>query len=123
MSVSYTPPANPALHRSRAFELIQETIVALVTRVLEHGSVSFRQRHVNGPRFRKCRWIFRGDSVIDRGRIHTCEPLDHPRLLTGGDHSESSLEASLVSKVDRLDNERVAFPVATRIAHPPPDAR
>ena len=57
--------------------------------------------------------IFGGEAVLDRVGVDAREALDQVQLLGGAP------ELGLLGEVDRVDDQRRAFPVAARVAHPP----
>ena len=74
--------------------------------VLEDRSGNSRPRHHRAPRLRVRTRIGDGEFVLQRVGIDAREAFDHARV--GG----RSLQARLAPEVDRVDDERVAFPVS-----------
>src|SRR6266849_5935367 len=105
-SVLRPRPAEDAFHAAG---------VAFVTRVLEERT--FRLRHGNrcAPGLRPRRRVIGRELVLDRVVAGTGEALDQMKMLAGAS------EVCLVRKVDGIDDQRIARPVAARVAHPPPD--
>ncbi len=70
------------------------------------------QRKLRGPWLKPDRRVVDGKSIRDRFRIHTRETLDQMQSGIRAAH------ARLLGEVRRVDDERSAFPTATRIALP-----
>ena len=96
-----------------AAEDVRQRVVTLVTRELQHGlGVCLRERHRERPRLRPCRRIVDGDRPFDSIRRRTREALDQTKR-----RGVRVAVRAAIFVVGGLDDERVAIPVAARIAH------
>src|SRR5713101_5135575 len=102
-----------ALHGGRSENPFDAARVALVARVLVHQLAALPQRKLRRPRTRPRRRIVGGEAVVDRVGVDAREALDEVQMFA------RASEFDLLRKVDRVDDERGAFPVSARIAHPP----
>ena len=87
-------------------------LVELVVRLL-------RDRVADGEGRRVHHWIVHANAVVDHLRIDAREALGDLQLLA----VRPVRRADAVGEIRRLDDERVAFPVAARVAHVLPDVR
>src|SRR3989442_3803277 len=94
-----------------------QRVVAFMTSVLVQRFFSSEPRVLPRPQPIPCCRIFDRETVQDRLVAGAREPFDHLQVLA------RSAELRLVGEVGRLDDERVAFPSASGIAHPPFDVR
>ena len=107
-------PAAASLSAARApRSMLLQRVVPLVARVLVELLVARHPRVFAGPGPVPRLGIFDGEPVQQRLVVDAREPLDDFQLLA------RSVELRLVGEVRRLDDERVAFPPADRIAQPP----
>ena len=72
---------------------------------------------LHGPRFRPRRRILDRHGVLERLRVHARPAFDQVQVLA------RALEVDLRREVRDVDDQRVAFPVAARVAEPLPDRR
>ena len=101
-------------------EDVQQAVIALVARVLVERSHDLGHRDRCRPRLREGRRIVDRDLVVHRTGTESREALDDATLLAGAIDSHVSLVD--VGEIDRLNDERIAFPVAARVAQPLFDA-
>src|SRR4051812_11852619 len=103
------------LPESRALQNVLHGVIAFMAGVLVNVPARRRPRHLTRPRpFPRRRVLYR-ETIQQRLVIHTSEPLHHVQVL------RRSAEPRLVGEIRGVDNERVAFPMSHRIAHPLPD--
>ncbi len=95
-----------------------ETVVALMARVLDELSVLRMHEELDGPRCRE-HGVVHGRAIADLIGRGARELLDDPELVAhqGVEHLDA-VEVPIRLLVRRLDDQRVAFPVAARIADP-----
>src|SRR5262245_38182046 len=102
----------PTLFRAGASEEMLDRVVAFVALHAEHSDVGRVERPLRGP----CRGpglgIVDGDPVAKNTRTDFGESLDDVQPLPGTE------VARVGSKVRRVDDQRVAVPVADRITEP-----
>src|SRR5688572_822911 len=100
------------LCRARRAEDAAQPLVALVAGVLEDGVlVVAREPHAKGPRLHPGGRVVEGDRPFDRVLRRRPEPLD------GLEPARRATERRFLEVVRAFDDERVAFPVAARVAH------
>jgi hypothetical protein len=80
--------------------------------VLEDRSIDLHERHLRRPRPFPRRRIGDGELIADLVVAEARKALDHLHVLAG------PAECHLVVEVGRLDHQRVAFPVSSRVAEP-----
>ena len=106
-----------------AAQEVRHRVVPLVTRVLVDLRVVRKLRDGNHgrPRSGKRRRILDGDRVLHRVRIDPLEALDQVQRLGRPRPDVRPLVVGPVEEVRRVDDQRIAFPTADRIAKPLPD--
>src|SRR5262249_43630920 len=67
---------------------------------------------LHGPRPRPHRRILDGHGIFERGRARARPPLDQVQVLA------RALEIGLRAEIGHVDDERIALPVAARVAVP-----
>src|SRR5712671_5414604 len=92
-------------------EVIRQAVIALVTRELEYRALGLHHRKLSFPRSCPCCRIFNREFVEDGVLADACEAFDHMQVFTG------SSEVSLIGEIRCVDNQRIALPAATRVAH------
>src|SRR4029450_7572164 len=92
------------LLRTRASENVRHRVVAFVAGVFEQRSLDSRHRQDGTPRADVRTRIGDREFVLDRIVVNPREALDDPRFGRG------ALQTRLSTEVDRLDDERLAFP-------------
>src|SRR5262245_13866054 len=80
--------------------------------VFEQWSFDPRRRNLGRPRLDERFRIVNGKLVDQRVRITELETLDKFHVRT------ASMERALICEVGRFDNERVAFPMTSRVSIP-----
>src|SRR5215510_2442640 len=91
---------------ARTGENVSQRVVTLVAGVLEERFAHSYQRHHRAPRPGVHRRVGDGEFVLDRLGVDLREAFHQPRIRAG------ALQARLAPEVDRLDDERAAFPSA-----------
>src|SRR5215467_12698161 len=116
-----TPPALASLRRirlcglfcgARSGENAGHGVVAFVAGIFVDGLVALAHRNNNGEWSRPYARIIDGELVHERVGVSAGEFLDEVQVRAGVRETRLALE------VDRVDHQRVAFPVAPRIAPP-----
>src|ERR1700730_4730897 len=102
---------------TRDLENVVKADVRFATRVLVEVSFTCTHRKRHGPRPHEGVRIVDGEPEVDRVLAHACEALDRVKGRAGAP------VAGLVREVLALDNQRIAIPVATRLAEPLMDLR
>ncbi len=97
---------------ARACEEIDHSVVSLVACILEHGTFAFRHRDRGGPGLGERIRVVDGVLVEERVVVDTREAFLDVHLGAGPP------EARFVREVRCVDDQRVAFPMATRIPAP-----
>ena len=87
-----------------------------MTRVLIDGLLTLLQMNPDGPGFRPGRRIGERHFIVDPVGGRTSEPFDQVQVLAGSHH------VALGRKIGRLDDQRIAFPAASRVTAPLPNA-
>ncbi len=90
-------------------------VVAFVARVFVERTVVLVQGNLSGPGLRPCCRIADREPVVDRVRGDAGQSLDQAQAV------RRPPEVGLAREVRRLDDQRVALPMATRVAVPLPD--
>src|SRR5262245_30060323 len=101
---------------SRAAQNIHQRVVPFVARVLEDALVGLRHRYGRAPRTRERGRVVHGELVQQRVLVDASETLDEMELVVSPAKTGPAVE------VRRVDDERVALPLAARIAQPRPHA-
>src|SRR5579863_7877822 len=97
-------------------------VVSLVTRVFIQRGVALHHRNRCRPRFGKRGWIVHGDLIVDGIRIGAREALDQMEMRSFAiaiRHAEAGHVP--IGEVGHIHHQRIALPMASRIAHPLPD--
>src|SRR5436190_14525090 len=103
---------------SRPTQNAFHTVVALVAGVLEHQVAGPVERRDTRPGLRPHGGIAHGELVADRVGVAQRQPLDHMEVLVGSPVPAAELIPRPVVETLALDDERVALPVAPRLARP-----
>src|SRR3989442_12663287 len=97
-------------------ENVDQGVISLAARVLEHGAIRTAQGNDCGPRFRPRGWIVDRKLVLNRVRIAASEVLGNLQGL-----GICVLGDSVRSEIGGLDDERVTLPMAPGVSMPPVD--
>src|SRR6185436_21117654 len=101
--------------KARAAQHAAKRVVALVACVFVDRFVRSDPRILSGPAPIPGRGMLEGEAIEQRLVVDAREAFDDVEVLA------RSAELSLSREVGRVDDERVAFPSADRIAQPLPD--
>ena len=115
-----------SFRRPRASEDVHHSVVSFVAGVLEERSRG-THRHRYGPGPSKSRGVLDRKLIVKRFGVDSSKSFNESQILRGppqcavriveGVDAREQRERS-VGEVNRFDNERVSFPMPTRIAHP-----
>ncbi len=94
---------------------VLHAVISFVTGVLEHRLLTLRHGNLYGPRPRPRFRIIDRELIKERVGVDPGEPLDKMQHLAGCPEG--------APEIPRVDDQRVAFPVAPRIPHPLADRR
>src|SRR5439155_7949506 len=93
-------------------EVICQAVIPLVTGELKYRALGLHHRKLRLPgSCPGCRIVDR-EFVEDGVLVDACEVFDHVQVFTG------SSEVSFIGKISCVDDQRIALPAATRVAHP-----
>src|SRR5260221_34983 len=100
----------PGIVGASSAENISQAVIAFMAGVLERSltRIFLRQVHRKGPRPGPCRRIVTGHRPLDSLRAHRLEALDETQRVATG-----AAVGDLILEVGRLDDQRVAVPMAT----------
>src|SRR5205814_8703158 len=104
------------LFGSNSRQGVPDAVIPFVTGMLKYRAIYLHKRQFGFPRSCPRRGIFDREFVTDCLVAGTCEALDDFHVLAGAP------ERSLVVEVGCLDNQRISFPAAPRVAQPRADA-
>src|SRR5215475_619624 len=119
--ISHAAPALTSLRRrrlcglfcgARSGENAGHGVVAVVAGIFVDGLVALAHRNISGERPRPYARIIDGELVHERVGVSAGEFLDEVQVRAGVRETRLALE------VDRVDHQRVAFPVTPGIAPP-----
>src|SRR6185312_15940902 len=103
------------LGEASAPENVRHTVVPLVAGILVQGTLGRGHRYFSTPCPAPCVRIVNRELIEDRVGAHAREALDDVQSRA------RSLERRLLGEIRRVDNQRVAFPPAARVASPTPN--
>src|SRR5229473_7839068 len=92
-------------------EVIRQAVISLVTREFKYRALGLHHGKLRFPWSCPCCRIFNREFVEDDVIVDACEAFDHMQVLTG------SSEVSLIGEISCVDDQRIALPAATRVAH------
>src|SRR5258707_1084361 len=92
-------------------EVIRQAVISLVTGELKYRALDLHHGKLRFPRSCPGCWIFNREFVEDGVLVDACEAFDHVQVFTG------SSEVSLIGEIGCVDDQRIALPAATRVAH------
>src|SRR5882724_2601494 len=97
-------------------EVIRQAVISLVTRELKYRALGLHHGELPFPRSCPCRRIVDGEYVQDGLLVDAREAFHHVQIFTG------SSEVGRIGEISCVDDQRIALPAATRVAHQLADA-
>ena len=86
-------------------------VIALVTRIFQKRIVAFAEGKLARPGLGEGRWIVHGEAVHQRVRIGARQPFNQVHVFV------CTVEIVNANKIRRVNHQRIALPMAARIAH------